>query len=242
MKTQFINILYGNGTNNAIKQNSSLWFLPALFSIQIFYFLIIKYFKEIKIDEKVVIFLLLIIGYISNEYFSFNLPWKINTCLNIGFFFYLGYLLKSKGVFENTEPKKQIISIISLFIIGVMSCFLNKSDVSYINYSYGYYTLALLSGLCLSIVTIFLSKIISENKVMEYIGKNTMGILIFHKIVILIFQTKMKAISELLIDSNFIIELLLCILVAIMSIVCSLIATSITRKIYPPLIGELTKN
>lgn len=35
LKTQIINILYGNGNMSALKQNSSLWFLPALFTMEI---------------------------------------------------------------------------------------------------------------------------------------------------------------------------------------------------------------
>ena len=61
-----------------------------------------------------------------------------------------------------------------------------------------------------------------------------MGILIFHKIVLLLFQTKVKYLS----NSNIPIELLLSLLCTILSIIVSLIITNIIRKILPILIGE----
>ena len=38
-----INILMGNGNDSSLKQNSALWFLPALFSMEIVYYFIIKF-------------------------------------------------------------------------------------------------------------------------------------------------------------------------------------------------------
>ena len=101
--------------------------------------------------------------------------------------------------------------------------------------------LALSSGICLSLFVLFISKIINKNKLFEYLGRNTMGILIFHKIIILIFQSKLGFISRLLLNSNIIIELLLSILIVIISIIISLIVTEIVRKIFPLLIGEIKK-
>ena len=105
-----------------------------------------------------------------------------------------------------------------------------------------FFNLAILSGICLSLVVIYISYIIKENRVLEYVGRNTMGILIFHKIIILIFQTKLGVISSLLKDSNIFIELSLSIVIVIISIVFSLIATEIVRKILPILIGEKRKS
>ncbi len=68
-----------------------------------------------------------------------------------------------------------------------------------------------------------------------------MGILIFHKIIILIFQSKLGLISSWLLNSNIFIEFTLSILIVIISISMSLFATEIVRKISPLLIGEIKK-
>lgn len=114
--------------------------------------------------------------------------------------------------------------------------------MSCVEYDYGNFALALISGICISLFILFISKIINQNKILEYLGRNTMGILIFHKIIILVFQSKLGLISQWLLDSNIFIELILSILVVIMSIIISLIATEIVRKIFPMAIGEIRDN
>ena len=236
LKTQIINVLYGNGNASALKQNSSLWFLPALFSIEIIYYFIIKLTKKLPKLKIVILISNLLISYLTNAFLKINLPWGINTALVIGIFFYIGYLFKEYNLF-NKDRIFKLKFILPLLIIGILSFYFNDT-VSCIDYNYGSLTLALLSGIGLSTFIIYLSYLIKENKMMEYIGKNTMGILIFHKLIILIFQTKLGPISALLKNSNIIIELALSLVIVVLSIVCSLIGSAIIRKFMPILIGE----
>lgn len=236
LKTQILNIMYGNGNESALKQNSSLWFLPALFSIEIIYSFIIKLIKKMPKIKILILILMVLTSYITNTFLNINLPWGFNTALVVGFFFYIGYLFKEYNLF-NKEGIFNIKYMGAIFIIGILSFYFNET-VSCIEYKYGNLTLALLSGLCLSICIIYLSYLIKENKILEYIGKNTMGILIFHKLTILIFQTKLGIISTLLRDSNILIEFVISIMVVVLSIGVSLIITEIIRKIFPIVIGE----
>lgn len=114
--------------------------------------------------------------------------------------------------------------------------------MSCVEYDYGNFALALSSGICVSLIILFISKIIRKNKILEYLGRNTMGILIFHKIMILVFQSKLGLISRWLLNSNIFIEIILSILIVIISIAISLIATEIVRKIFPMAIGEKRNN
>lgn len=238
LKNQLINILYGNGVNSALKQNSSLWFLPALFSMEILYYFIIKMINKRKKLEIPILLLVIIISYITNIALKIQLPWGINTSLVGGVFFYIGYLLKNKNLLIKDSILLKPVNMIIVFILGTIACFKNKEIVSFIDYKYGFLTLALISGICLSIFVIYISIILNKNKVLEYIGKNTIGILIFHKLIILLFQAKMGIISKMLKDSNVLIELTLSLLIVIISIIFSLIITKIIRKIFPILIGE----
>lgn len=236
IKTQIINIFYGNGNMSALKQNSSLWFLPALFTMEMFYYFIIKLSKNNKYFYLVNIFILLLVSYLNNH-LAFIFPWGINTVLSVGIFFYIGYLCKKYDLFTDFKLFKWY-NIIIMLIVGILACFFNCKTVSCIDYDYGYFTLALISGFCLSICTIYLCSKIGKNKILEYVGRNTMGILIFHKLIILIFQTKMGIISELLSNSNMIVEMIISIVVVLITIIFSLIATEIIKKIFPLCIGE----
>lgn len=236
IKVQLYNILYGNGNLSALKQNSSLWFLPALFTMEIFYYFILKYVGKGKRSKFGLLIALMLVGIVSNNYLSFYLPWGINTCLNLGIFFYIGYSLREFNLFTDKGVFK-IYYMIPCLVVGLLSAFYNQ-DVSCIDYEYGNYLLFILSSLGLSIFVIYISYIINKSKILEYIGKNTMGILIFHKLIILVFQTKLGVVSKLLLNSNFVIELLLSIVISLISIAISLLATEITRRILPFLIGE----
>lgn len=243
LKMQVMNVFYGNGNLSALKQNSSLWFLPSLLSMEIIYYFIVKLSKNKKTNEILILSILLLVSYLSSDFLSIIFPWGINTALNLGIFFYLGYILKKYNLFDQNSKLFKSYIILPMFIIGLIACFMNKTHVQCIDYEYGYFTLTLLSGFCLSIFMVWLSLKIYQNKILEYIGRNTMGILIFHKLIVLIFQTKLGFISKLLSNSNIVIELVISLFVVILSIICSLIVTEIARKIFPLCIGERrTKN
>ncbi len=235
IKIQLYNILYGVGHNGSLRQNSSLWFLPALFSMEILYYFFIKIVDKVQI-KWIVLIPSIFISFITYKYMSFIMPWGINTALCLGIFFIIGYLLRVYNFF-NSYLKVAIV-IIPMFIIGFVSFFFNDV-VSCIDYYYGNYVLMFLSSLFLSITAISVCYLMKYNKVLEYIGRNTMGILIFHKLVVLIFQTKLGIISNLLRNSNVFIEIFVSIVIVAISISFSLICTEIVRKTFPFLLGEV---
>lgn len=236
LKEQLFNVLYGNGNNAALKQNSSLWFLPALFSMEIVYYFIINLInKREKIEIPILLFSI-VVCYITYS-LPIVLPWGLNTVLNFESCFLIGYLFKKHNVFSKKKLFK-VYYIIPILVIGLLACFYNKEIVSCIDYEYGNIILALLSGISLSIFVIYISYIIDNNKILEYIGKNTMGILIFHKLIILVFQTKLGIISSMLKNSNIILEMFLALGVVALSIAFSLLITEIIKKIIPCLVGE----
>ena len=104
--------------------------------------------------------------------------------------------------------------------------------------SYKIFPLTILSSVSFSFVIIILAYIIKENKVLEYIGKNTMGILVFHRIIVLLFQTKLGPITSLLNNSNILIEFSLAIIVTLIATALTLFANFIVKKVSPVLIGE----
>ena len=190
-------------------------------------------FSKIKI---IILIPILIISYIAEQFFNIVLPWGINTALVLGVFFYIGYLFKEYKFFEKEKVFK-LKFMIPILIIGLISFYFNGT-VSCIDYDYSNLTLALLSGLCISTFVIYLAYIINKNKWLEYIGKNTMGILIFHKLIVIVFQTKLGFTSTLLRDSNLFVEIILGLIVTIISILLSLIANRIIQKLFPILLGE----
>lgn len=240
--TQIFNIIYGVGAESALRQNSALWFLPALFSMEVIYYFIIKNTKDSKFKQLLWLFISIVTAYISSFLLKIYLPFGINTVLNLGVCFYIGYLLNEKSFFISKNIFSNIKVMIIIFIIGILAVYFNKEIVNCIEYKYGNFTLALLSGICLSINIIYLAVNIEKNKFIEFLGKSTLGILIFHKLTLLVIQTKLGIFSSLLANSNFFIEITIGIIATVLSILFSIIAAEMVKKISPILLGEINKN
>ena len=229
------NIFYGNGINEALKQNTSLWFLPALFTTEILYYLLIKQFNQNK--KYILLIIMFISGYVYYNFVNINLPFGLNSFIEIGIFFYIGYLLKKENIFAGSSITIKKISVFVFLIIGLAG-FYHNSLVSCVDYEYGKYMLFLVVAFSNSMFFLILSFYIKSNMCLEFIGRNTMGILIFHKLIVIVFQTKMGFITSKLLNSNIIIELGLSIIISIISIIFSLLINEILKKTLPFTVGK----
>ncbi len=219
-----LGVLYGSGADSALKQNTPLWFLPALFTTELLYYFLLKIFRHPKTPY----FLLpavLLIGYITTIFLGqIILPWGINSALTIGVFFYLGYLLKN----YNFKP----IFAALLFILGLIAFIFNSHDnVIWSDYQYNNYFLTIIAGATFAFSIIAFAKYLGKNHIIEYVGQNTMSILIFHKLIVVIFQTKLGTITSLSQNSNLILELLSCLVASVIAVIFSLICDKLLCKI-----------
>ncbi len=221
--SSLLGILYGNGIGDALKQNTPLWFLPALFVTEIFYYFIVKYLHRPK-TKSIILVASLLIGFVAASLLKgIYLPWGINSALQIGVFFYIGFIIK--------DQEFDSLSLIILTTIGILAyCFNSYDNVIWAEYIYNNYFLTFVSGTAFSILVIELAKLINKNKVLEYVGKNTMSILIFHKIIIYFCQFRLGVISEWLQNSSPFAELGLAITIGAFAILFSLFADWLLTK------------
>ena len=233
------NTFYGNGFASAIKQNSPLWFLPALFTTEILYYFIVKLCKTRRC-QLVALPIIIVVGFLFSLLpKNIQLPWGINSALQIGGFFYCGFLMKSQNLLEKHSKTFNIISTLVALTLGMVAfCFNINDQVVWFSYMYGYYFLSMVSGIAFSYVIIKLSQLINKNRLLEYVGRNTMGILIFHKIIIVVLQTKLGGFSSQLTDSSICTELILALVSVVIAVVVSLGISYIVRKIAPWSLGE----
>ncbi len=231
---QIRSTFYGNGVAGAIKQNTPLWFLPALFSTEILYYFIVKKIKQPKY-QILTLMTFLLVGFLSTLFMQgIYLPWGINSALQIGLCFYVGFLLKN-----HVDKLKHPLTIIMLLLVGIVAYAFNaKQNVIWSDYLYQNYFLSLLIGLAFSGVLIGLAKIIDHARPLEFIGRNTMAILIFHKLIIVLAQTKLGPVSQLYASSNLVLELVIALTVTAVATAVSIVAGLILRKTLPLLIGE----
>ncbi len=238
--TQIGNVFYGNGVNNALKQNGPLWFLPALFMTEVLFYYVIYSVKNKKM-EVITFVATLIIGFLCTLFVEkIYLPWGLNSALTIGSFFYFGYLLKEWQILDRlkTEYNNICLFIVCILMCGLAIFFNESSNVVWADYQYLNYCLTIVAGITSALAILLLSKWIGKNKLMEYIGKNTMSILIFHKIIIVVAQTKLGAFSGMLMNSNIMLELSLSFVVSAVTIAVSIAIGLVLRRFLPELIGE----
>lgn len=230
-----VKILIGNGNNNALKQNTSLWFLPALFSLEILNYFVFSLLKNRKKTYIYIYFIIsILLGYVGYNFLQFNLFWGANNFIYINCFFILGFILNNSSFLDKKNSK---FYIILLSFIGLLFGIYNGT-ISWADYDYNNYIFMIISGISISLFLIFISYLIKTNALLEYIGRNTMGILLFHKLIILLFQTKAGVLSRLLINSNLYIEVLLSVLITFISIIVSLGIAYLIKLYFPILIGE----
>ena len=149
--------------------------------------------------------------------------------------------MKKKNLMDSVTFNN-VLFLILITIMGIFAALLNYRIVSAIDYAYGNLYLAIFSGIFLSISVLIFSKKIKRSKLLEYIGKNTMGILIFHKLIVLIMQSKLGIISNLLKKSNSFVEIIIGISIASIAIGFSLIINKVIKIICPIMVGEERKN
>ena len=183
---KIMEILYGVGANNALKQNSPLWFLPALYTTEIIFYIIEKITMSLGISQRkkeILIFIFFIFsGVLINEYKPI-LFFGLSTALSLGIFFNIGMMLRGKKLKKESNISACIISL----LVGIIVAYLNLK-ISYTDYRYGNYFLFIVSACLLSKAIFIICSYIKNNNFLETCGKKTMEIMIFHKLIILFFQ------------------------------------------------------
>ena len=237
--THFIKgIIYGTGVNDLLKQNTPLWFLPCLFITEILSYFIFKLKDKYNLNNKfyLLIILFLIIGYIDYRYFFITLPYGINTMFTMMAFFLFGNYLSNSKILALNKKNKIILSII-LIIFGVITSSFN-TKISYMTTNYGNYFIFLLSSSasCLGYLLLF-SLFNIKDKYLLLIGKSTLGILIFHKLFVVLCQRFISALN----NSNMILELVLGIVLSFITIIICVIIDVIINKYFSFLYGKNKK-
>lgn len=185
---QFFGIFYGNGNEGRLAFNVVLWFLPCLFITKTI-FASVTHFVT---DKKWIIAILLLFsvtGYFFSLYLpKVKLPFGIETAINAVVFFGAGFLWNSKSeklqnFFQKYAKTLFILSLLISITLAAISYeqFGTQIDMRqnrFHNY-FLFYTAAF--GGILSCV--FLSMTIHKNKLLEYIGKHSLILFIWHLLV-----------------------------------------------------------
>ena len=187
----------------------------------------------------------ILIGIVAGIYFSFNeniaLPWHLETALSMLVWFEAGIIVRDNLYrFDSMEvsilQKYAIISV--LLVLGYLIQSLNIRTVGVRNEHYGiigiYYLSAALSinGFCIFANTL------KQNAILEYLGKNSLIILVLHKFPVLAFQEKIGFTKKLFESNNLMLKYGCGFVVVTAAITFSLISGKIINIIFPWMLGQ----
>lgn len=167
----FMDIFYATFVGDGMAFNSPLWFLPCLFVAEMIFFLVLALVNN-NIKRCVVVCTLSLIGYFIKW---MNLPWSIDIALVVLVFLMMGYLIKDCYMRIRYLPG---LLLILFFINEVNSVDVAHRDYGNILYFY-------IGGVVGTLATFQVSRFILYNiqwgtKLISYLGRNSMAILMWH--------------------------------------------------------------
>lgn len=231
VKENFIGIFLGNemkGTSQ-MSWGGQLWFLPALFLVENIYYFFYKFKEKIRV---ILIICCLILNVFLSKHTNINIPWSWLTVLVAINFYTCGQLLR--GQILNTNKLRNIYLIMLLVSNLIIGYFNSKVDMYFNNYGNIFlFLIASYSGIIFLIF--FVKNFIKKSKIFEYIGKNSLIILAFHRRV----QTFTKILfifllQKEILEGNIIFDLLY----SCWEILLCIPAVMILNKCFPYLIGK----
>lgn len=165
-----------------------IWFVGALLSADIMFYVPLKYGKNI-IGTSIISVLFLVLAILYNTHVRTVLLWNIDAAMFGVFFIYLGYLFNRPELnkIKSFILDKRWISLLvglATFAIGFVFVYINwkqfHSHLDMWGSNYKHYYLTLPGAAFMSFGFVFICNAI-RNKVMGELGKSTIVILAFHQ-------------------------------------------------------------
>ena len=235
----FVGIFYSIGTGEwRIPLNIALWFVTCLFVCEIAFWFISKYAKDSKQLISILI-IIGIIGYLDSIFVNIKMPWSADVAMTAIVFYGTGYLMKrakADMVITELSDAKLSVLLIVIFCASIMTCYLN-SPIDMNNNSYGNILLFYISAFAGIIFYLGISKIIKPNRLIRYIGKNTIVLIGLGGIVMFV----LNGIIYLLIGrltSRFLISIPQAILFSTIEIILTIPFIYGINRFFPYLLGR----
>lgn len=224
---------------------------PALFLVENIWYWILKIAYHVKNKEcsKSIIYIsmvLSLIWIIVHAFLNTNLVFwfELETALGMCLFFGLGLCIRSidwkKSGFYIWFIKQRYngvlvgVTVVFGVVVSVILTWINNwtdTRADYFSNVYLYITNAVIA--CAMVITI--SRCIYTNKLLEYIGKRTMAILVMHKFPIMFLKTLFPEVDAAILKGNVYVSIGMC----VVTIWLCLIVEKIISKFLPEVFGRI---
>lgn len=229
-----IGMLYANSGTGLMRWNMPLWYIPMIFVL-----LLIAYWVFNKRDDLKWNILVLVISSGAAIFFNEvvelpNLPFGLETAIYMFPFFTLGKVIGSiQGKLASASPMSKV-AIATICITAGTFMTIGNGQVSYNADSYGKHGFVYFLVMATLGFVIIATCTPNGVKSINYVGKNTVGIMVMHKFPILFF-VGLFPLSKRLIGTY---PLAVSIVVATLSVMMCLVASEIIYRVCPIVLGR----
>ena len=235
-----IGMLYANSGTGLMRWNMPLWYIPMIFVLLLMAFWIFRSKDELKWSITVFLLSALVAFTLYEKIGLPNLPLGLETAIYMFPFFAFGKVIGSvKDEFTRKSILVKIAVTVGCLAVGTYMT-IGNGQISYNADSYGThgfgYFLVIAGMLCVGFVSLAMC---FPNGVtpINYVGRNTVGIMVMHKFPILFF-VGLFPISKKLIGTY---PLVVSIMVAILSIGMCLAVSEVIYRVCPIALGKRKK-
>lgn len=249
-------LIVGSVKTDCMRFNYHLWFLPALFSMNIIMypihrfivFLSEKFNRSLKLFSILsTVFFFIVSQFIFTYKISSFLPLGADTALRLFPFFIAGQTASSfKGFMSPFKPVKSkrsyvicLFAVLTFFFSALLSkineqCMTENFHVNYMRDFYGNRFLFLGAAILGITSVILFAKIIPAVKPLSYVGQKSLSILVMQKFPIMIFSSVLPFSSKLIHASN----VFAVVLFSVVTIIVCLAANVVIEKYLPFVYGK----
>lgn len=191
LSNNLLELIYAAPTYGRLRFNTPLWFLPCMFVTKIFYYALCKISRQKDTIILAVSAALFTLGIVYTRLNGPMLPFNIQVALKMLLFFAIGRNISlsfSTAKIWNISKIKALIFGALMLIITTLVAYISP-NVDYANDTFTNIPAFLVTAFMGSFGICFVSMGIGKCNVLEYVGKNSLPILVMHKFPILVFQT-----------------------------------------------------
>lgn len=173
-----LNIFTGQGGNEGYVFNVVMWFIPCMLTTQLVFYIGERFIQNRYFLAAAVI-LLSAAGYLYSQFFSFRLPWCLDSMSMALPFYALGYMLAGKEKLSSvSKGKAAALSAAFLVILIPIALFNGKADMN--NNIYQNYFLFYIAAGC-GIAFIWMLSQLCQFRWLKYLGGASLIIMCVHE-------------------------------------------------------------
>ncbi len=173
----FIGVFYGQNSE-MMQWGMPMWFLLCLFIVNLLY----KLIGDIRIPNMIMLITFFIIGVVFSEVNIYRLPWSIDVAFIAVLFFGLGHLCRDY-LFSSKIAKGYNICVVLIGMPLLYYGSLYNGRVDMFGFEFKNVSLFILNSVVGIVTVLAFSKMLPSVKFLNYIGRGSLIILVFHQMV-----------------------------------------------------------